>query len=210
MKYGELPIKLNAFKIECKEMMFYQYLPIKFPHSIILYEERLFCFDKLIQSVFEDFKKEFGKYEFINSYIYLTVKCLYQPPKSSFNRMGWHADGFLTDDINYIWCDKYPTTFNSSEFKLTLDDAISMQEMEEQALLRNNITYKENQLLRLNQYNIHKVSDVTEGGMRTFVKISFSKDRYDLVGNSHNYELNYNWQMKERKIDRNIPQSNKI
>jgi hypothetical protein len=43
--------------------------------------------------------------------------------------------------------------------------------------------------------------------MRTFVKVSFSYDKYDLVGNSHNYLLNYAWEMKERKDDRNIPQS---
>jgi hypothetical protein len=55
--------------------------------------------------------------------------------------------------------------------------------------------------------NIHKVAPVLVGGMRTFVKVSFSYDKYDLVGNSHNYLLNYAWEMKERKDDRNIPQS---
>jgi len=43
--------------------------------------------------------------------------------------------------------------------------------------------------------------------MRTFVKISFSKDKYDLIGNSHNYEMDYKWDMKERKEERNIPQT---
>jgi hypothetical protein len=43
--------------------------------------------------------------------------------------------------------------------------------------------------------------------MRAFLKVSISKDKYDLIGNSHNYLLDYDWQMKERKQERNIPQS---
>lgn len=210
MEYGELPTKLGDFKIDCEEMMFYQYLPIKMIGDVNpIYETRLKIFDKLVGAVCCDYIGEFGLDNYINSYLFLTSKFMYQPPNSSFNRMGWHSDGFLTDDINYVWCDKYPTTFNSSKFNLTLNDLISMGEMDEQALFENDIIYEENQLLRLNQYNIHKVSEITEGGMRTFVKLSFSKDKYDLIGNSHNYELDYNWEMKERKIERNIPQSNK-
>lgn len=45
--------------------------------------------------------------------------------------------------------------------------------------------------------------------MRAFLKVSFSKDKYDLLGNSHNYLMDYNWEMKARKEDRNIPQSSK-
>lgn len=66
-----------------------------------------------------------------------------------------------------------------------------MKEMEQQADSSNNVTYSENRLLRLNQFNIHQVAPVTSGGMRTFLKLSFSKDKYDLVGNSHNYLLDY-------------------
>jgi hypothetical protein len=121
--------------------------------------------------------------------------------------MDWHSDGFLTDDINYVWCDKYPTIFNDSNFKLTLNDNISMAEMKKQASPFNDVTYKENELLRLNQFNIHKVANVTDGGMRAFLKVSISKDKYDLIGNSHNYLMDYDWQMKERKQERNIPQS---
>lgn len=208
MKYGDLPKSLGIFEVKCQEMMFYQYLPIKLANEYgMFYESRLDCFEDLINAVYLDFLNEFGMDEFINSYVYITAKHLYQMPNTSFNRMGWHSDGFLTDDINYIWCDKYPTIFNKSEFNLTLDDVISMKEMEEQAIPSNDVTYSENELLRLDQFNIHKVAPVLKGGMRTFVKISFSKDKYDLVGNAHNHHLNYNWEMKERKEDRNIPQS---
>lgn len=208
MKYGELPKELGIFEIECKEMMFYQYLPIKMPNETkCIYEQRLKCFDNLVNAICCDYIAEFGLDNYVNSYVYLTAKYLYQMPKCSFNRMGWHSDGFLTDDINYIWCDKYPTIFNKTDFNLPLDDLLSMEEMEKQAMPINDVIYKENQLLRLNQFNIHRVAQVEKSGMRSFLKISFSKDRYDLIGNSHNYLLDYNWQMKERKQERNIPQS---
>lgn len=208
MKYGELPKSIGIIKIDCLEMMFYQYLPIKLiGNTEPVYENRLKCFDKLVGAACCDFIGQYGLNRYVESYVYLTAKHMYQPPKQSFNRLGWHSDGFLTDDINYIWCDKYPTVFNSSVFELTPDDVISMAEMDDQAKPENDVLFKENELLRLNQFNIHRVAEVTKGCFRTFVKVSFSKDKYDLVGNSRNYLLDYNWEMKERKEERNIPQS---
>jgi hypothetical protein len=208
MRYGELPKPLGIFEVECNEMMFYQYLPIKLREQAQpVYENRLKCFDKLVGAICCDYIGEFGLDNYVNSYVYLTAKHLYQMPNCSFNRTGWHSDGFLTDDINYIWCDKYPTIFNRTEFHLPLDDLLSIEVMEKQAIPFNNYSYRENQLLRLDQYNIHKVAPVTEVGMRTFLKLSFSKDKYDLIGNSHNYLIDYNWEMKNRKEHRNIPQS---
>jgi hypothetical protein len=88
-----------------------------------------------------------------------------------------------------------------------LDDYLSLAEMEAQALKENEVKYPINSLLRLDQYNIHKVSEVENPMMRTFVKISFSKDQYNLEGNSHNYNMDYEWDMKQRQESRNIPQS---
>lgn len=208
MIYGDLPVTLGTHKVIIPEMMFYQYLPIKFPTVVKpIYEERLKCFDDLIGNICCDFVGEFGLDRYVDSYVYLTAKHMYQMNNCSFNRMGYHSDGFLTDDINYIWYNKNPTIFNNSYFNLTLDDSISMDEMNKQALKEYELTYPENSLLRLNQYNIHKVNDFQQPGMRGFVKVSFSKDKYDLLGNTHNYLIDYNWDMKERKAERNIPQS---
>lgn len=206
--YGELPCAITNINVECTEMMYYQYLPIKLSGSIIYHrEQRLMFTDELLDIIIDDFKKNFGVKEFINSYIYLTVKNLFQIPGKPFNRPGWHSDGFMTDDINYIWSDSQPTIFNNSEFTLSQDHKKSIIEMDQQAKVCNNIQFANKHLLRLNQYNIHKVSDITNSGMRLFIKVSFSKDKYDLEGNSHNHQIHYNWNMKPRDIDRNIPQS---
>ncbi len=83
---------------------------------------------------------------------------------------------------------------------------MSINQMNAQTKPENNFTYDDNTLLRLDQFVIHKASDTPYKGVRTFVKISFSKDKYDLEGNSHNYLLNYNWTMRPRQNYRNIPQ----
>lgn len=205
--YGELPTQIGNYIVECKEMMFYQYLPIKLVGNYApICEDRLKCFHDIIGVMCCDFIGTFGLDRFIGSYVYLTAKNLYQIAGCAYNRPGWHSDGFMTDDINYIWYNKSPTVFNCTEFNLSQDDTLSLKEMNEQWELENNKTYPNNTILRLDQYNIHRVGP-TSTGMRTFVKVSFSKDKYDLIGNSHNYLLDYNWEMKPRKEQRNIPQS---
>lgn len=207
--YGQKPTIIRQLQIECKEMMFYQYLPIKLKGMTgFVLEERLMKFSELIVETLSDYKNTFGEERFNESYIYLTVKRQYISRDKSMSRPGYHSDGFLTDDINYIWSDQNPTIFNSTRFNLTLDDKESLNEMQNQALKENEFIHANNTILRLNQYNIHKVNDVSKfEGMRTFAKVSFSLDRYDLEGNSHNYELDYDWEMKPRKNERNIPQT---
>lgn len=208
MKYGDLPNNLGLFDVQCNEMMFIQYMPIKLASDAALtYDDRFCVFNEIINKINEDFINAFGYNEWCKSYVYLTVKHMYQVPNASFNRHGYHSDGFLTNDINYIWSNMFPTVFNTTKFNLTLDDRISIGEMEEQAITENEITYPNKTLLRLNEYNIHKVGNNSTGGLRTFIKVSFSKDKYDLIGNAHNYLLPYDWEMKERSVDRNIPQT---
>lgn len=209
-RYGKLPKVLDIIEIKPTEMCFYQDMLIKLVgDDEEIYENRLKPYKNVIDKAIEDFIKTFGVKEFINHYVYLSVKYLFQPKKEPFNRPGWHCDGFMTNDINYVWSDSNPTIFNYSQFVLTQNHNESIREMEEQANPDNNISYENNTLIRLDQYNVHKVSDVEKPGMRAFVKVTFSKDKYDLKGNTHNYLINYNWEMKDREIERNVPQSNK-
>jgi len=207
MKYGAKPVHIGFYGVDCEEMLFFQYLPVKLiSQSTLTIENRLKCFEEIITDACNDFIKEFGEEKYISSNIYITAKRLYQVDGKNFNRKGYHSDGFLTDDINYIWSDKNPTIFNFSDFNLTLDDKISIDEMELQADEKNCHEYRNSSLLRLNQYSIHKVNEIKESTLRTFLKVSFSDDRYDLKGNSRNHFLDYDWEMRDRDLERNIPQ----
>lgn len=141
--YGNLPVLIGNFDINCKEMMFYQDMPIKLSNGDTNWERRLDIFSGIISSSATDYIEKFGNEKYQDSYIYLSAKHLFQPENQSFNRPGWHSDGFGSDDINYIWSNKFPTVFNTSKFNLSNDDKKSMQEMEEQALPENNIVYPE-------------------------------------------------------------------
>ena len=205
--YNKIPHLVGDFPLQVDETFSFLYLPIKLagqPKPI--YEERLKVFDKIIGAALCNFVGLRGLDEFVDSYIYITAKNLYQKKDGGFNRSGWHSDGYGTNDISYIWSNRQPTVFNSGTFLLTNDDEKSMVDMEEQADEANNFTLPNNSLIRMDQFSIHRVGEIEEG-VRCFVKICFSKDKYNLIGNSRNFLLDYQWEMQERKKTRNIPQA---
>lgn len=207
MSYGQKPKVIGSFDAKSKEMFFYQYLPIKMIGNIdIKNEPRLSHFDDLIGGVCCDFIADYGLERFRDSYVYLSAKNLFVSEGKNFNREGWHSDGFMTDDVNYVWSDKFPTDFILGEFEILQDDRASLDQF--QLLGESNliINYENKSIIRMDQFVIHKCGDITESSMRQFVKVSISKDKYDLVGNSHNYLFDYDWKMRERGLERNVPQ----
>ena len=209
--YGESPKCLGEVRVDCPEMLFYQYLPIKMAGDSGVYERaierRLQFLTPFLGKVLCDYVAEYNLESLRDNYVYLTIKKMYQMPGCSFNREGWHSDGFMTNDVNYIWSDRFPTVFNTTKFELSPDDRLSLHEMTAQANPRFDTWYPNCYLLRLDQYNIHRVKEIDNPAMRTFIKVSFSRDKYDLLGNSHNYQLDYDWEMKKRGEARNIPQT---
>jgi hypothetical protein len=206
-QYGALPKPLGIHQADCREFMFYQYLPVKLAGATSLaVEPRLKCFENILGVVSCDYVGFRGLDAFVAAHVYMTAKCMVTAPGAPMNRPGWHSDGFLTDDINYIWSDCLSTVFNHSRFELTLDDQASLEEMAEQADPWNDMSHEAGTLLRLDQFCIHRVAQAHMPIVRTFLKVSFSPDRYDLIGNSHNFLIDYNWPMRERGIARNVPQ----
>jgi hypothetical protein len=197
MKYGKEPEYIGNFSLQCDEMMFYQYLPIKMPNLDFRLPPNL--------KFLEDLRLYLLTYDDDKDYIYATVKKMYVSPDCPSNRPGWHCDGFGTKDLNYIWYDSVPTEFCVQEFDLSDDHNISMYEMERQARKENIITFPNNSLLLLDQTVVHRVAECKEPGFRTFVKISISDKQYNLKGNSHNYLFDYEWEMFERTKERNHP-----
>lgn len=205
MYYGTSPDDLGLVDIECPEMMYYQYLPVFIPEN-----PQGFSMPNNLKWMIPLFNKALTQIPYpdrLEYYAYITVKSMYCTPGTS-NRPGWHSDGFGTNDINYIWYDSMPTEFCIQEFDLSPDHIESMKEMEEQADIDNIEIYPNKHLLELDEFVIHRCAVNATPGYRTFVKISFSKERYNLKGNSHNYGLSYKWDMIERQQERNHPIAN--
>ncbi len=203
INYGTAPKQIGIYDINVEEMFFYMYLPIKMKGSNSLrIPKRL----ELFKSMIFDIIKDEGWHDVLyDKYIYLTAKNIYATPDNLGNRAGWHSDGFGTDDINYIWTNRHPTVFCVQGFSLSNDCTKSMQQMQLQAKKENEVTYKENTLLRLTQEHIHRTPTINKGGMRCFFKLSISTEKYNLKGNSHNYMMGYDWEMFDRSEVRNHP-----
>lgn len=206
--YGISPNQYGIFEIEPSEMMFWMYCPVKFPDM-----------DKWL--VPENIKSEFGEIlDFVestgfdeNKYVYVTAKTLFCTPNSLGNRPGWHSDGFATNDINFIWSDSSPTEFaikggvgNEETFSVPDDCEKSLEIFEQFGNIWGGTPRGiPNMLYRLDEKVIHRVAPRTDSGMRSFLKISISNHKYNLVGNSRNHLLNYDWDMVKRNEERNHP-----
>ena len=192
-KYGNGPEIVASVQLYPSEICYCQYLPI-------------FMFGNLrIPRNFEWIKPLYNLIEHTqDDYVYITAKHMWVTEDSA-NREGWHIDGFMTEDVNYIWYDTHPTQFCEMPFNLIENHEQSIEQMSWQALPSMFKEYPVNTLLRLDNSVVHRVNPKPFNGLRTFVKISVSRDRYNLQGNSHNYLFDYCWDMKSRKKTRNHP-----
>lgn len=197
-KCGSLPEDLGLIDLSPKEMMFWMYCPIKMPYGQIFLPDNLVQFKPIIDKVLEN--------EYVgSSFMYITAKTLWVSGEYIGNRPGWHIDGFGSEDINYIWYDRAPTEFIRGDFVVSNDHIESMIEMERFANHLDSITYKPKHLLRLDNTVIHRSPIYFASGMRSFVKISLSKNVYNLEGNSINHLLGDVIDHKPRGLQRNHP-----
>lgn len=195
--YGIAPDDMGKVDINLTEIMFYLYLPIQMRgFDAFIVPRRLRPLFPLLHKI--------PSMERSDKYVYLTCKRTHVSSGSMANRPGWHCDGFGTDDINYIWYDSAPTEFCLQNFDLPEDDAASLVAMNDQARPENIHTYPNKHLLKLDERSVHRVSEVPYDGMRTFIKITLSRHSFDLEGNSHNYLLDYDWEMRPPSKTRNM------
>lgn len=189
--------------LACDEMMLYMYLPVKFPeHDGVDWKDLHL---PLQLEFLRPLLDQIHQRDYEGRYVYLTVKHTYVSPQSMTQRPGWHIDGFGTDDINYIWYSDVPTEFALQFFDLSDDDIESIQDMYDQVQESSIHTFPNKSLLRLKAKEVHRVNENHDyHGMRTFVKVSCSKHRYNLTGNSHNYMLCYDWDFANRDTVRNM------
>lgn len=202
MRYGQLPEDCGLINVDLTEMMFWLYCPIKVKHDedVIMPRNLGVCLP-FVREVLEREKT-------VNKYVYLTAKVMHVGGRNVGNRPGWHADGFGTSDINYVWSDCNPTIFWQAEEQVTLstDHDRSMREMEHITREQGrHVTYPDKHLLKMDSSVIHKPQDDVEPGVRAFVKISISNKQYLQVGNSRNYELEYPSNSVYRTPNRNCP-----
>lgn len=198
---SDVPECLGEFDIELPEMMYYLYLPVQMAHfGAIKMPSNLGRCLGMVQAARHQTPKEF-------EFIYISARKGWASPDNPLNRPGWHADGFGTDDLNYVWWSGPGTRFAIQRFTDISDDhVVSLRQFEQQAQPLHVVTLKERNLYRLDASIVHATPLIAAPGcMRQFVKISLSNHRYNLKDNSHNYLFDYDWTMIDRETIRNDP-----
>lgn len=211
--YGNAPQDLGLINLSPNECMFWLYCPIKLPFSPLAVPMNLRQYLPIITAVRDHIIDDTENNQWnrwTRSYVYITAKTLWVDQGAPGNRPGWHSDGFLTDDLNYIWYDMNPTQFWEPGFQVSFsaDHKQSLTEMDNlcsaSPICRK--TYPNKHLLKLDQTNIHRVNPNPQPGFRTFVKVSVSDQIYALEHNSINHGLpEFSPTYEPRKEFRNNP-----
>jgi hypothetical protein len=206
-EYGQMPVSLGRYELKWYEFMHYLYCPVRMPtgsaHVDLRLPPALVFAAELVYAAIED-AREHG---FDDPYIYVTARRGYATPDNPLNRPGWHCDGFGTKDLNYVWCDRWGSRYALQPFEnIEPGHVESMRSFEKQVDPLRVWISDARTLYRLNPYVVHATPLIpAPGGMRSFLKVSVSNERYNLLGNTHNYAFKYDWKMYQRGEARNDP-----
>lgn len=207
--YEDIP-QIIAKNVEIKGMfgIYLLYMPISLMGSNYRHYPTTINEDvkKLVNLCINDFDgNRYGHHK--NYYVYLSFETSYVKKGVPQKRPGWHCDGFKTEDTNYIWFSDFPTIFNPGPFLIDpTDHNISMTQFNQQVDESKSFTESSGQILKLSPRCVHKAAIPHRDGVRTFIKVSFSQDKYNLKGNTINPLLKYDWKFYDRQMVRNHPQ----
>lgn len=147
-------------------------------------------------------------------YVYITVDQKSIKPFSTQRRPGWHSDAFVSADdgtqidalpgafdkveldaeYTYVAYDSLPTLFVDGPFNVgpvSCDEVL--KSFEEQAEGRPVVTFMPYTLICLTPYCVHRsaINNTNHVVNRTFIKIQFSKKKYNRTENTRNPAIDY-------------------
>jgi hypothetical protein len=203
--FGSPPVYLGEFEISLIEVMYYLYLPVKFPKTDIRLPPNVAQVLPLIQASLEWGRSQ-GR-DIDNEYVYLSARKGWASPDNPLNRPGWHADGFGSDDLNCVWWDGPGTRFAIQEFgEIDSSHITSLGQFEKRVDERKVMLSPAHSLYGMDQYVVHATPLIEPPGcMRQYIKVSLSPEKYNLENNSHNYLFDYDWKLHSRETLRNDP-----
>ena len=150
---------------------------------------------------------------------YITVDQKVVAPHRTQRRQGFHGDAFLTPENadlgrsaltenTYLVCDRLPTEFKVGPFDLSdvyPDIARVLACFDELAAAQEVVTFAAYQVVRITPFEVHSPAlNPTDAPVeRTFLKITFSRERFNREGNAINPLLTYDnwfWVPRNREI----------
>src|SRR6185436_1659717 len=149
---------------------------------------------------------------------YITIDQKLVPPHRTQRRQGFHGDAFMTpenadlgqaalSENTYLVCDALPTEFKPGPFDIAgvyPDIAGCLARFDEGAAAQPTVLFAPYELIRITPFDVHSpaVNHADAPLVRTFVKITFSRERFNRQGNAVNPLLLYdNWFWVPRNPD---------
>lgn len=188
-------------------------LPIKMPHSDLMVPTEFNQFTESIEKICQH-QKSTGEYD--NWYAYLCIDQRTANPGSSQRRPGEHADSFPTGNVSinrpsdtiYLAYNAIPTEFCYGNFTFTSNIDTSDNKQILNHFSRQTVytkIFNPYTILKMDTGHVHRVGINTTNKPinRTFLKLTFSPDIFNRVGNDHNYLFDYNWPLYSRTVERN-------
>lgn len=160
-------------------------------------------------------------------YCYITVDQKPCNPCVSQRRSGCHSDAFIPNhkgeqvditaengchipnvglvDRTYLCYDSMPTEFFAGPFTINGDCENVLNNFDIVASTQHPIIYPAYNVLCIDPYDVHRaaINKTSEIIQRTFIKVSFSRIRFNRKLNTHNDLFDYDWAMVERGKERN-------
>lgn len=150
-------------------------------------------------------------------YAYITIDQKVVEPHRTQRRPGFHGDAFLTPENadlsrdvlvenTYLVADGLPTEFKEGPFDISdvyPDDVACLARFDERAADMPTVTMPSYAVVRITPYEIHSpaVHNGEDPLLRTFLKITFSRERFNREGNATNPLLCYDsWFWVPRKV----------
>jgi len=210
--YSGQPLAIARLHLDAEEFQHVVYMPIKDKGARARIPENLRWAWPAVDAVLGHLRHGGRCPDLFESwYVYLTAKRSWVDVGTAGNREGWHIDGYGSNgDKNFIWCDSIPAQYMKGTFNLPADHKECLERLE---YLGGKMgthfitegTLAAHQLYDLGQ-TVHRCNIAKFSGMRTFLKVSVSRDKYDLKGNARNPLLpSTHWPLKDRQGTRNHP-----
>lgn len=215
-RYGVGPVRVcPAFGVDLKEVMYYLYLPVRGPDlgdgTFQLPANLGPVYPLVIEALHHAMRT--GR-DARKDYVYVSARKGWATTDNPLNRPGWHCDGFGTDDVNYVWWRGPGTRFAVGDFGVVPEDhKKSIEHFEFHLDERRDWNRRpgcsivtdapEAHLYCIDPYVVHATPIIETPCWRQYVKVSFSRHRYNLENNSHNHLFEYTWPMHSREEVRN-------
>lgn len=178
--------RILGLNYDALEFCNFTYMCVKEPYGDIRVPENLV---NIIKPVLKEVMK--SKHIHAEDYLYISVKKSHVAPYTTAMRSGFHVDGFLSEDRNWILSDSLPTKVALGGFSVDADHEQSLEQFAVQARYKEHVQLKPHTLYFLDHECVHapSLNPRPETVVRTFIKVVASKELFNGYGNAWNYLL---------------------